>query len=146
MEYHVVNTQAFDLQDGTRLVKEGSYFKPITQDSGQLDFCLDKCPTTNEKYLYVYSMQVNAIQQDFSVDTAKNSCKNRPPRYLETVNGYFPLNDSYSTRLRLNYMWDKSTVKDRIVYFYAIDPKTGQPTVEMPKPKRYSPQFETTVA
>ena len=158
------NTSKLSAQDGTQLVKpdrSNIYFpmlkhlvaaprleldSEILFKSGELDFTFDKCSEKNENYIYVYHMQAKALQQDFNVDTAKNSCINRPPRYLQTVTGYFLLNAEYPTRLRLNYMWDKLTVKDEMVYFYAIDPKTGQPTVEMPKPKHYSPQFETTVA
>ena len=145
MDYKVVHT-VFDITNGNQLVKKDRSFEPIACNSGELDFSLDKCSKKNENYIYVYHMQVKALQQDFKVDTAKESCENRPPRYLQTVTGYFPLSADYPTRLKLNYMWDKSTVKNNIVLFYALDRKTGQPTDEMPKPEPYSSEFEAAVA
>ena len=85
----------------------------------------------NEDYIYAYFMQANSLQQDLHLEGTKESSKVLPPRYLQNVHGYFPLNKDHGTRINMGNSWDKKTVHE--VYFYQID-KNGKPENISSKP------------
>ena len=85
----------------------------------------------NEDYIYAYFMQANSLQQDLHLEGTKESSKVLPPRYLQNVHGYFPLNKDHGTRINMSNSWDKKTVHE--VYFYQID-KNGKPENISSKP------------
>ena len=86
----------------------------------------------NEDYIYAYFMQANSLQQDLPPNPAtKEFSKVLPPRYLQNVHGYFPLNKDHGTRINMGNSWDKKTVHE--VYFYQID-KNGKPENISSKP------------
>ena len=89
----------------------------------------------NEDYIYVYFMQAKSLQQDSSSNPATEELqKVLPPRYLQNVHGYFPLNKDYGTRIDMSNSWDKKTVDE--VYFYQID-KNGKPENISSKPEPF---------
>ena len=81
-------------------------------DSGDLDFALAK--HCNERDIYVYFMQVCPHQQDFSEpvnEKIKESSDLIPPRFIQSVHGYFSCKDDHPTRINLSASWDKTTVR-----------------------------------
>ena len=118
-----------------------SPIQPDECESGDLDFTFDVCPSNEDACIYVYFMQVQPHQQDLNREGTKNSSKEIPPRILQSVHGYFTLHDEHPTRLCLSSSWDKETVKDKKVYFYAIHAENGRPMPVNTKPKPYSVEF-----
>ena len=59
-------------------------------------------------------MQAHSHQQDFSElkmnKKIKESSRRIPPRYLQSVHGYFSCRDDHPTRINLSASWDKKTV------------------------------------
>ena len=111
--------------------------------------------------MYVYQLQVCPNQQD--LEQLKNEIPNieevndpvLPPRIMQSINGFFELNNKYPTRLDLSNQWDKETVKPKVlnvdgeeeevgklVHFYAIDTKTFQPIEVNPKPCPIEPEYD----
>ena len=106
-------------------VKQDQEVKVSSVKSFKLGFQFSTKGGYNEDYIYAYFMQANSLQQDLTPNPAtKEFAKVLPPRYLQNVHGYFPLNKDHGTRINMSNSWDEKTVDE--VYFYQID-KNGKP-------------------
>ena len=89
----------------------------------RLDFALGTA--SNERDIYVYSMQVYPNQQDLRTEPVSDKIKESsdliPPRIQQNVHGYFNLKADHPTRLNLCGSWDKNTVSSFQVCMTKLD-------------------------
>ena len=100
-----------------RTVTPDKIITPTSVNHGNLDFAFGKA--SNEHDIYVYSMQVCPLQQDFTTEPVNDKIKESsdliPPRILQSVHGFFNLKTDHPTRLNLCASWDKNTVSNTLV-------------------------------
>ena len=110
-----------------RVIVQDEEFHPEQLPSNDLEFMFPKCPGGNED-ICVYFLQVCPHVQDITIpNKTEKSSKERPPRILQSVHGFYLMHSEYPTKLKLSNSWDKDTVKDKTVYVYDISASTGQP-------------------
>lgn len=139
MEHRIAKTSIIP-QDCQLLVTESEeMFAPVECENNSainLTYQFEKCKTEEEEnYMYAYFAQGYALQADVHakphadihdevIEATRHSYK-PAPRYLQNIQGYFPLSEEYPTRLELKNSWDSASIKK--VYFYGINPVTCQP-------------------
>lgn len=138
MKHNVFSTRVTSEEDKIYLEQKACPLELFPCENADLDFTFATCTTKEEENIYVYFLQVCSHQQDLTLEATKESSDILPPQYLQSVHGYFTLNDEHPTRVDLNASWDKTTVKDRKVYFYAIDVSKGEAISVHPEPKPFS--------
>ena len=137
-QHKVFSTRVTSEEDQIYIEQEACPLELFPCESADLDFTFAKCTSKEEENIYVYFMQVSSHQQDRSLEATKESSDILPPQYLQSVHGYFTLNDEHPTRIDLSASWDKTTVKDGNVFFYAIDVNKREAISVHPQPKPFS--------